>query len=48
MAFCLRKCFLMFFTFQMLREGKEAYDENIHYPLLITLSKGPQSVSHAQ
>ncbi|KAM8739443.1 calmodulin-lysine N-methyltransferase [Acanthopagrus schlegelii] len=33
---------------KMLREGKEAYDENIHYPLLITLSKGPQPVSNAQ
>ncbi|CAJ1067081.1 calmodulin-lysine N-methyltransferase [Xyrichtys novacula] len=27
---------------KMLREGKEAYDENIHYPILITLTKGPQ------
>ncbi|XP_008299187.1 calmodulin-lysine N-methyltransferase-like [Stegastes partitus] len=33
---------------KMLREGKEAYDENIHYPLLITLTKGPQPVSHTQ
>ncbi|XP_061142070.1 calmodulin-lysine N-methyltransferase [Syngnathus typhle] len=24
---------------KMLREGKEAYDENIHYPLLLTLTK---------
>uniref|UniRef100_UPI0037E717BC calmodulin-lysine N-methyltransferase n=1 Tax=Semicossyphus pulcher TaxID=241346 RepID=UPI0037E717BC len=30
---------------KMLSEGKEAYDENIHYPLLITLTKGPQPVS---
>ncbi|XP_068597800.1 calmodulin-lysine N-methyltransferase [Brachionichthys hirsutus] len=30
---------------KMLRRGKEAYDENIHYPLLITLTKGPQPVS---
>ncbi|XP_029377039.1 calmodulin-lysine N-methyltransferase [Echeneis naucrates] len=33
---------------KMQREGKEAYDENIHYPLLITLTKGPQPVSHSQ
>ncbi|KAI3363379.1 hypothetical protein L3Q82_011997 [Scortum barcoo] len=33
---------------KMLREGKEAYDENIHYPVLITLTKGPQPVSHIQ
>ncbi|XP_037637602.1 calmodulin-lysine N-methyltransferase [Sebastes umbrosus] len=33
---------------KMLREGKDAYDENIHYPLLITLTKGPQPVSHTQ
>ncbi|XP_013886019.1 calmodulin-lysine N-methyltransferase [Austrofundulus limnaeus] len=33
---------------KMLREGKQAYDENIHYPLLITLTKGPQPVNHAQ
>uniref|UniRef100_A0A3Q3WLJ4 Calmodulin-lysine N-methyltransferase n=1 Tax=Mola mola TaxID=94237 RepID=A0A3Q3WLJ4_MOLML len=26
---------------KMLRQGKDAYDENIHYPLLITLTKGP-------
>ncbi|KAG7511582.1 hypothetical protein JOB18_003914 [Solea senegalensis] len=32
----------------MQREGKEAYDEDIHYPLLITLTKGPQPVSHSQ
>lgn len=31
---------------KMLKEGKEAYDENIHYPLLITLTKGPQTVSY--
>ncbi|XP_041646276.1 calmodulin-lysine N-methyltransferase [Cheilinus undulatus] len=31
--------------FKMLREGKGAYDENIHYPLLISLTKGPQPVS---
>ncbi|XP_049456175.1 calmodulin-lysine N-methyltransferase isoform X2 [Epinephelus fuscoguttatus] len=31
---------------KMLTEGKDAYDENIHYPLLITLTKGPQPVSH--
>ncbi|XP_041867029.1 calmodulin-lysine N-methyltransferase isoform X2 [Melanotaenia boesemani] len=31
---------------KMLREGKQSYDENIHYPLLITLTKGPQPVSH--
>ncbi|XP_056291635.1 calmodulin-lysine N-methyltransferase [Pseudoliparis swirei] len=31
---------------KMLTEGKGAYDENIHYPLLITLTKGPQPVSH--
>ncbi|XP_074532494.1 calmodulin-lysine N-methyltransferase [Halichoeres trimaculatus] len=29
---------------KMLREGKEVYDENIHYPLLIILTKGPQPV----
>ncbi|XP_034537761.1 calmodulin-lysine N-methyltransferase [Notolabrus celidotus] len=29
---------------KMLSEGKEAYDENIHYPLLLTLTKGPQPV----
>ncbi|XP_051936627.1 calmodulin-lysine N-methyltransferase [Hippocampus zosterae] len=28
---------------KMLQEGKEAYDENLHYPLLITLSKGAQA-----
>ncbi|KAM7385361.1 hypothetical protein PAMP_001448 [Pampus punctatissimus] len=33
---------------KMVREGKEAYDENIHYPLLITLTKGPQPVSLTQ
>ncbi|XP_030603337.1 calmodulin-lysine N-methyltransferase isoform X1 [Archocentrus centrarchus] len=33
---------------KMLREGKDVYDENIHYPLLITLTKGPQPVSHTQ
>ncbi|XP_054874466.1 calmodulin-lysine N-methyltransferase isoform X2 [Amphiprion ocellaris] len=33
---------------KMLSEGKEAYDENIHYPLLLTLTKGPQPVSHTQ
>ncbi|XP_039994580.1 calmodulin-lysine N-methyltransferase isoform X2 [Xiphias gladius] len=33
---------------KMQREGKEAYDENIHYPLLITLTKGPQPASHSQ
>ncbi|XP_075931906.1 calmodulin-lysine N-methyltransferase [Anarhichas minor] len=33
---------------KMLTEGKDAYDENIHYPLLITLTKGPQPVSHTQ
>ncbi|XP_026212772.1 calmodulin-lysine N-methyltransferase [Anabas testudineus] len=33
---------------KMQREGKEAYDENIHYPLLITLTKGPQLFSHTQ
>ncbi|KAF7662439.1 hypothetical protein LDENG_00234730 [Lucifuga dentata] len=33
---------------KMQREGKEAYDENIHYPLLITLTKGPQPVRHIQ
>ncbi|XP_061767195.1 calmodulin-lysine N-methyltransferase [Nerophis ophidion] len=27
---------------KMLQEGKEAYDENIHYPLLITLTKAPK------
>ncbi|XP_077585874.1 calmodulin-lysine N-methyltransferase isoform X1 [Stigmatopora nigra] len=27
---------------KMLQEGKEAYDENIHYPLLLTLTKGSQ------
>ncbi|XP_037553364.1 calmodulin-lysine N-methyltransferase [Nematolebias whitei] len=32
---------------KMLREGKQAYDENIHYPLLITVTKGPQPVNHA-
>lgn len=30
---------------KMLKEGKEAYDENIHYPLLLTVTKGPQTVS---
>lgn len=29
-------------VFQMLKRGREAYDEDIHYPLLITLTKGPQ------
>ncbi|XP_007551245.1 PREDICTED: calmodulin-lysine N-methyltransferase [Poecilia mexicana] len=33
---------------KMLREGKQAYDENIHYPLLVTLTKGPQPVNQAQ
>ncbi|XP_032397812.1 calmodulin-lysine N-methyltransferase [Etheostoma spectabile] len=33
---------------KMLTEGKDAYDENIHYPLLITLTKAPQPVSHTQ
>ncbi|KAM6998120.1 calmodulin-lysine N-methyltransferase isoform 1-T2 [Tautogolabrus adspersus] len=33
---------------KMLSEGKEAYDENIHYPLLITLTKGPRPVSLTQ
>lgn len=33
---------------KMQREGKETYDENIHYPQLITLTKGPQPVSHIQ
>ncbi|XP_077351210.1 calmodulin-lysine N-methyltransferase [Festucalex cinctus] len=28
---------------KMLQEGKEAYDENIHYPLLLTLTKGPEA-----
>ncbi|XP_054655421.1 calmodulin-lysine N-methyltransferase [Dunckerocampus dactyliophorus] len=28
---------------KMLQEGKDAYDENIHYPVLITLTKGPQA-----
>ncbi|XP_019715704.1 calmodulin-lysine N-methyltransferase [Hippocampus comes] len=28
---------------KMLQEGKEAYDENLHYPLLVTLSKGAQA-----
>lgn len=35
-------------AFQMQREGKETYDENIHYPLLITLTKGPQLFSYTQ
>ncbi|XP_069394764.1 calmodulin-lysine N-methyltransferase isoform X1 [Paralichthys olivaceus] len=30
---------------KMQREGKEAYDENIHYPLLLTLTKGPVGLS---
>lgn len=38
----------MLCAFQMVREGKEAYDENIHYPLLITLTKGPQPVRLTQ
>ncbi|KAM3863382.1 calmodulin-lysine N-methyltransferase [Diretmus argenteus] len=33
---------------KMQREGKEAYDENIHYPLLLTLTHRPQPASHAQ
>ncbi|KAM9364162.1 calmodulin-lysine N-methyltransferase [Pholidichthys leucotaenia] len=33
---------------KMLREGKDTYDENIHYPVFITLTKGPQPVSHTQ
>ncbi|KAM3606219.1 uncharacterized protein V6R79_012975 [Siganus canaliculatus] len=33
---------------KMLREGKEAYDENIHYPLLLTLTKGPQPANHTR
>ncbi|XP_077437471.1 calmodulin-lysine N-methyltransferase [Vanacampus margaritifer] len=28
---------------KMLQEGKDAYDENIHFPLLLTLTKGPQA-----
>uniref|UniRef100_A0A3Q3IFU3 Calmodulin-lysine N-methyltransferase n=2 Tax=Monopterus albus TaxID=43700 RepID=A0A3Q3IFU3_MONAL len=28
---------------KMQKEGKEVYDENIHYPLLITLTKGPKT-----
>lgn len=48
MNYCLIiVCFVVFFP-QMLREGKQAYDENIHYPLLIILTKGPQPVNHAQ
>lgn len=35
-------------VFQMLKQGKEVYDENIHYPLLITLTKGRQLISQAQ
>ncbi|KAK5599509.1 hypothetical protein CRENBAI_020193 [Crenichthys baileyi] len=33
---------------KMLREGKQAYDEKIHYPLLVTVTKGPQPVNAAQ
>ncbi|XP_054606198.2 calmodulin-lysine N-methyltransferase [Nothobranchius furzeri] len=33
---------------KMLKEGKQVYDENIHYPLLITLTKEPQPVHHAE
>ncbi|KAM4607188.1 calmodulin-lysine N-methyltransferase [Polymixia lowei] len=33
---------------KMQREGKEAYDENIHYPRLLTLNKDPQPASPAQ
>uniref|UniRef100_A0A3P9KTT1 Calmodulin-lysine N-methyltransferase n=1 Tax=Oryzias latipes TaxID=8090 RepID=A0A3P9KTT1_ORYLA len=33
---------------KMQREGKQVYDENIHYPLLIILTKGPQPFSHSQ
>ncbi|XP_071761186.1 calmodulin-lysine N-methyltransferase [Centroberyx gerrardi] len=33
---------------KMQSEGKEAYDENIHYPLLLTLTNGPQPASLAQ
>ncbi|XP_055358467.1 calmodulin-lysine N-methyltransferase isoform X2 [Betta splendens] len=32
----------------MRREGKESYDENIHYPLLVTLTKAPQLFSYTQ
>ncbi|XP_053730875.1 calmodulin-lysine N-methyltransferase isoform X2 [Synchiropus splendidus] len=31
---------------KMLKEGKDTYDENIHFPNLITLTKEPQSSSH--
>ncbi|KAM9803967.1 calmodulin-lysine N-methyltransferase [Neosynchiropus ocellatus] len=30
---------------KMLKEGKDTYDENIHFPTLITLAKEPQSPS---
>ncbi|XP_056903560.1 calmodulin-lysine N-methyltransferase isoform X2 [Takifugu flavidus] len=33
---------------KMLRQGKEVYDDNIHYPLLVTLTKGAQLISQAQ
>ena len=28
-------------VFQMQGEGKDAYDDNIHYPILLTLTRGP-------
>ncbi|XP_034040366.1 calmodulin-lysine N-methyltransferase [Thalassophryne amazonica] len=33
---------------KMLREGKEVYDDNIHYPRLNILTKGPQAVNFCQ
>lgn len=35
-------------VFQMRLEGKDSYDENIHYPLLVTLTRAAEGVSRTQ